>query len=232
MIAARVVAGGAPWFVVVVLGSMLVGCGGGGPVDGDGSLGGGAEAAAGRSEAEPGQGEDVLEVAGQSPPVRPVVEIPEAWDSEIEEVYGRYWLYWEAFAAAHGLPNADPSYEPLRALSTDDNWASLTEQLRGFADDGVVLVLPENSMTEHLIRIPNAAVLSKNEGAEVVLQDCWIDDFVQQTVDGQIVAEAREAKLMNVVMKVVDGEWRVDGVTRATADSDGFEQCATLVTPS
>ena len=161
--------------------------------------------------------------------VRPVVDIPSEWDSAIEAVYGRYWLYWEAFAAAHGPPHADPDYGPLRELSTDKNWSSLQRQLQDFADDGLLLALPEPSATEHMIRIPNTSVLTEEEGAEVILQDCWIDDFVQQTVDGVVVAEGKEAKLMNVVMTVVDGEWRVDGVSLATTESDGYEQCETLV---
>lgn len=175
------------------------------------------------------EAEGVLEVEGEATPVRPVVEIPDRWDSAVEELYGRYWLYWEAFAAAHGPPNADPAYEPLRELSTPENWDSLQAQLRSFADDGLILQLPERSITEHMIRVPNAAVISRDEGAEVIMQDCWIDDFVQRTVDGSVLLETREAKLMNVVMTVVDGQWRVDGVTRATTESDGFEACQELV---
>ncbi|MEM7275530.1 MAG: hypothetical protein AAF547_20810 [Actinomycetota bacterium] len=174
-----------------------------------------------------------VSVVGQTltPPARQTVVIPEAWPSEIEALYGRYWLYWDAFAAAFGPPHADPEHGPLRTLSTDRNWASLSQQLEGFRSDGLVLVLPDRSITEHLIRLPNAAVVDGTEGAEVVLQDCWIDDFVQQTEDGAVVAEAREAKLMNVTMKVENGTWRVDGVTRAATDSDGHDQCEALLTP-
>ncbi len=171
-----------------------------------------------------------LEVEAAKEPVRPVVEIPAEWPSEIEAVYGRYWLYWDAFAAAHAPPGADPDFAPLRELSTEANWASLQEQLGAFAADGLVLELPEPSITEHLLRLPDAALLEGTEGEEIILQDCWVDDFVQRTVDGTVVSEAREAKLMNVVMKVVGGEWRVDGVTRASPDSDGVEQCAELIT--
>lgn len=171
-----------------------------------------------------------LEVEEAGEPVRPVVEIPTDWPSEIEAVYGRYWLYWDAFAAAHAPPGADPTFAPLRELSTEANWLSLQDQLHAFAGDGLVLELPQPSITEHLLRLPDAALLEGAEGEEIVLQDCWVDDFVQRTVDGTVVSEAREAKLMNVVMKVVGGEWRVDGVTRASPDSDGVEQCAELIT--
>lgn len=165
---------------------------------------------------------------GGTVPVRPTIEIPATWDSEIEALFGRYWLYWDAFAAAYGLPSADPSFAPLQELSTPKNWASLQTSLRDFAEEGVVLVLPERSATEHLIRIPNATVLDSQEGAEAVIQDCWIDDFVQQTVSGDVIAETKEAKLMNVTMKVLDGSWRVDGVTRAAPDADGYDQCLEL----
>lgn len=205
----------------------------------DGSDGGDQPTGAGRGpqsdevtgdgRATAGGAAEVLDVAAETVPVRPEVVIPSSWDSPIEEVYGRYWLYWEAFAAAHAPPNADPTFQPLRELSTEENWESVQAQLSAFAQDGLVLVLPENSKSEHLIRLPNATVLTREEGAEVVLQDCWIDDFVQQTVDRQVLLETEEAKLMNVTMRVVDGQWRVDGVARATAESDGFEQCVTLV---
>lgn len=162
-------------------------------------------------------------------PVRPVVSIPDTWPSDVDELFGRYWLYWEAFAAAHAPPYADPSFDQLRQLSTEENWRSLESQLNGFADDGLVLVLPPDSITEHLIRVPNAELLEKVEGAEVLIQDCWLDDFVQQTLEGEVVETTKEAKLMNVSLKVVDGQWRVDGVARATADSDGYEQCEALL---
>jgi hypothetical protein len=171
-------------------------------------------------------GRTVMVVDGQT---RPDVVIPATWPSAVDELYGRYWLYWEAFAAAHGPPWADPAYEPLRSLSTDTNWASLTEQLGEFSDDGLVLVLPPDSITQHMIRLPGTEVLTKEEGHELILQDCWIDDFIQRTVDGDVVSEAREAKLMNVVMRVVDGEWRVDGIQRADQESDGYEQCIELL---
>jgi hypothetical protein len=211
---------------VVALGSACRGDDGTAVVGGDTDLGRpSGDAAASRplvDGADPG--------SGRAPePIRPVVEIPAEWPSEIEAVYGRYWLYWEAFAAAHGPPTADPTYRPLRELSTPANWSSLEVQLRSFADDGLVLELPDGSISEHLIRLPGAAVLTGAEGEEVVLQDCWIDDFVQRTVDGAVVDQAREARLMNVVMRVVEGEWRVDGVTRATEESDGIEQCAQLI---
>lgn len=172
-----------------------------------------------------GRATDEPNDAGSAAETRPVVEIPTEWDSEADEVFGRYWLYWEAFAAAYGPPQVDPNYEPLRVLSTDENWASLQDQMQRFVDDEVVLVLPEVSITDHMIRIPNPSVMADEEGSEVVLQDCWIDDFVQQTLDGEVVEQTREAKLMNVTMQVVGGEWRVAGVTEATPESDGYELC-------
>lgn len=214
----------------VVLLVMAAGCSAGDGLDSDDVTAANAVDAAERSATEQDDGA-VLNVEGDEPLERPVVEIPDSYPSAIEAVYGRYWLYWEAYAAAHGPPNADPTYEPLRRLATPRNWASLQEELREFSEDGIVLSLPRKSVTEHLIRLPNASVLTGEEGEEVVLQDCWIDDFAQRTLDGRVLVATKEAKLMNVTMKVVDGEWRVDGVTRATAESDGFTECLEL-TPS
>ncbi len=158
--------------------------------------------------------------------VRPDVEIPTTWPSDIEELYGRYWLYWEAFAAAFGPPAVDPEFGPLEELSSPANWESLREQLAGFESDQVVLVLPEPSASEHLLHLAGAAVLDKAEGDEVVIQDCWIDDFVQVTTDGEVIGEADTATLMNVSMKVVDGEWRVNGISQSSAETEGYDQCA------
>lgn len=219
--------------VALAVSATIAACAG---ADGSDDLGGLAPAGAlaevdgsGSASGTDGSDDDAVEVEPAPEPVRPTVEIPTEWPSEIEALYGRYWLYWEAFAAAHALPGADPTFDPLRQLSTEANWASLQEQLQSFASDGLVLELPEPSVTEHLLRLPDAALIEGVEGEEIVLQDCWIDDFVQRTLDGTVVAEAREATLMNVVMKVVGGEWRVDGVTRASPDSDGVEQCAELI---
>lgn len=218
--------------MVAALGAAAVACG-----NSDGSLelagaSNGSDAARNGSDRSAVGRDGATDDAGdqsEAGTVRPVVEIPDEWPSEIEALYGRYWLYWEAFAAAHGPPEADPTYAPLEALSTPTNWTSLEGQLASFADDGLVLELPPGSISEHLLRLPDAAILTGAEGEEVVLQDCWIDDFIQRTVDGDVVSEASEAKLMNVVMRVVDGEWRVDGVTRASDASDGIEQCAGLI---
>ncbi len=223
--------------LVAAVAAVGAACAGGGEIRSD-DLGAAATADVGPGQdrssdpdSGPGRGDDgPLPVEAAAEPVRPIVEIPDDWPSEIEAVFGRYWLYWDAFAAAFGPPAADPTFAALEELSTPTNWASLQEQLRAFAADGLVLELPEPSITEHLLRLPDATVLEGTEGEEVVLQDCWIDDFVQRTVDGTAVAEARQATLMNVVMRVVGGEWRVDGVTRASPESDGVEQCAELIT--
>lgn len=185
--------------------------------------------AEGRAQAAETADDQAAAPAEPAEPQRPIVEIPASWPSEIEAVYGRYWLYWDAFAAAHGPPSADPTYEPLRTLSTSGNWASLQEQLTGFADDGLVLDRPPGSRANHLLRMPDTAVLTGDEGEEIVFQDCWIDDFVQRTVDGTEVSRADEARLMNVVMRVIDGAWRVDGVSQASPGSEGVEQCAELI---
>lgn len=218
-----------PVLVLMVAVTAVVGLSGCSPVSGDD----GSPVAAIPPPVETGGGDGGTAVVGDlapttTVPVRPEVVIPSSWDSEIEAVFGRYWLYWEAFAAAHALPGADPSFGPLQELSTEENWDSLQEQLRGFAADGLVLTLPDRTVTEHLIRLPNTAVVAGEEGEEVVIQDCWINDFVQQTLTGDVVEAASEAKLMNVTMIKSDGQWRVAGVTRAAPDTDGYDQCLAL----
>jgi len=58
---------------------------------------------------------------------RPELEIPTEWDSDLDEIYGRYLLYWEALYGAIGPPFAEPEYPPLLDLID----AGITSQIRG-----------------------------------------------------------------------------------------------------
>lgn len=155
---------------------------------------------------------------------KPILEIPTEWDSELDEIFGRYLLYWDALAIAFGPPEADFDYPPLEELAEPEALDDLEQQLRESRDSGQVLVETDTA-TDHIPRLPNPSVLSKTEGNEVVIQDCFIDGRVLKTVGGEVIDDQVVAKLMNVKMEVLGGEWRVGAVREASPESDGYEEC-------
>jgi hypothetical protein len=153
------------------------------------------------------------------------LEIPTECDSDLDEIYGRYLLYWDAFLIAMGPPQADPNYPPLAELAGADLHSELILQIERRRDADEVLVDSENSATDHGLRLPNPAVLTKTEGNEVTIQDCFLDAIVGQTVDGQVLDDSVVSDLLNIKMKVIGGEWRVLGIREALPESSGYEEC-------
>jgi hypothetical protein len=84
-------------------------------------------------------------------------------------------------------------------------------------------------LDDHGLRLPNPAPLEKIEGQRVVIQDCWIQDEVAETLDGGRSEQRRGTKLLNVDMIVADGEWRVLAVVEADERSDGYQECQDLL---
>lgn len=160
---------------------------------------------------------------------KPVIEIPTEWDSELDEIFGRYQLYRTALDVALGPPEADPGYLPLKDLMEEVAWEELSGQIQDFRDRGLVLVFPEESLTDHVVRLPNPSVLTKTEGNEVVIQDCWVDDGIVETLEGEVQESYFESSLRNVTMKVIDGEWRTLSVVTASEESSGYQECRDLI---
>jgi hypothetical protein len=166
---------------------------------------------------------------------RAEVVIPDDWPSSLDALIGRYLLYWEAYGAAFAPPRVDPEHASLRSLSTEQNWADVEALLARFAADDLVLVRVRSDADHHRVRLPHDVALTGAEGDEVVLQDCWFDEFRPMsanrsaTESAPVAASAPAAPtLLNVVMKVEAGQWRVHGIRRATAASAGYGQCQEL----
>jgi hypothetical protein len=160
-----------------------------------------------------------------TPSGKPLLEIPTSWESDLDEIFGRYLLYWDAVLIASGPPEADPNYPPLVELADPALYEEVAAQIQASKEAGEIIYDPENSQTDHGLRLPNPAVLTKTEGNEVVLQDCFINGWVLQTTDGQVLDDSVVAKLKNVKMKVIDGDWRVFGVRDAAPGSSGYQEC-------
>lgn len=169
------------------------------------------------------------ETSTTTPDTKPELEIPTEWESDLDEIFGRYLLYWEAEAIAIGPPAADPSYPPLRELLTEGFLADIGQQMQEYQDANVVSVIPEGSINEHIVRLPSPSVLDKSEGREVVIQDCWVQDTEQQRLDGEITQTVLQSVLFNVTMRVVDDEWRVAASIRASEQSSGYQECTDYV---
>jgi hypothetical protein len=155
---------------------------------------------------------------------KPILEIPTEWDSDLDEIFGRYLLYWEALAIAAGPPEASPEYAALAELVDPADLAELKEQLEANLEAGHVYMEGDTG-TEHVPRLPNPSVLSKTEGNEITIQDCFVDARALVNVDGDVLDDEVVVSLLNVKMIVVDGEWRVSGIRDASPESDGYREC-------
>ena len=169
------------------------------------------------------------EAPAETPVTKPDLEIPTEWDSDLDEIFGRYLLYWDAEQIALGPPEADPDYPPLRHLLTENALVDVVARVQEYQDFGVISVVPGDSINEHIVRLPNPSVLTKDEGREVILQDCWVQDTEQRSLEGELTDAAFQSVLFNVTMRVVDGEWRVAASIRASEDSSGYRECTDYI---
>ena len=160
---------------------------------------------------------------------KPDLEIPTEWESDLDEIFGRYLLYWDVYKVAIGPPRADPQYPLLAEMLTEEAFVDIAATIQEYRDFDVVSVVPEGSINEHILRLPNPSLLAKAEGAEVVIQDCWVQDTEQRSIDGELVEAAFQSVLFNVTMRVVDGEWRVAASTRASEESSGYQECTDYI---
>ncbi|MGH1491521.1 MAG: hypothetical protein ACRBK7_19330 [Acidimicrobiales bacterium] len=159
---------------------------------------------------------------------RPELEVQTEWETDLDEIFGRYLMYWEALYNAGGPPEADPDYQPLLDLLDPGVVSSVLSQVQGLAEADSVIFRPEGSLDDHGLRLPNPSVLEKTEGNRVVIQDCWIRDDVIEHLDGSDRTEYFMTVLWNVDMIVVDGEWKYFAAVEADDRSDGYQECQDL----
>ncbi len=157
---------------------------------------------------------------------REQLEIPAEWDSELDEIYGRYLLYRQAFNIAAGPPVIDPDYGPLQELSAGEQAELDREFLEARAAEGVVYLQPENSIGRAEIRPPQGPqVFSKTEGNEFVFSICGVNDDIVQTIDGEVLNDQVQSFFQDIELTVVDGEWRVTGRATRGELREGEEAC-------
>lgn len=157
---------------------------------------------------------------------RPVVEIPSEWDSESDEIIGRFRLYREALAVAAGPPKADPDFPPLQELAAD--YPLIRSRIEQLQRDDLVIVIPEGSINEHMITLPEQSDLSRVEGNTVTLFDCWVQDVVLQTLDGDEIDAVFNSSLGVATMIVQDGEWKLFDIEPASPFEDAYWDCEAI----
>lgn len=181
-----------------------------------------SEAGSTSSTSEPEPAESTVSPV---PIEKPLLEIPDEWDDDWAEIEGRYLLYTQAFLVAASPPAADPDYPQLEELVTASAFDDVNASLQRMADEPVVLVAPDDRPTEHVVWLPNPSVLSKEEGNEVVLQDCYINGLLALDLDGEVIQDEPQVYLQNLTMKVEGGEWRLFSIRRADPGSGGQQEC-------
>lgn len=149
---------------------------------------------------------------------------PANWDSDLDEIFGRYLLYWQALDAAYA--EADPESSALADLIGSAALVDVQADIeQNYLSTGHVLVISDDSAEEHVLRLPRPMALDKTEGNEVIIQDCWVADRTKQTSDGGVVETWSFPTVFNATMKVIDGHWRVFASVTAADGSDGWDEC-------
>jgi hypothetical protein len=98
--------------------------------------------------------------------------------------------------------------------------------IQSYDDGGWIVVIPDESIEEHILRIPKAQPLSKEEGRKVLIQDCWIKDHeirIEET--NEVADESRGFRLFNATMEVVGGQWKVRSNIPQEPDDVGYDWC-------
>jgi hypothetical protein len=160
---------------------------------------------------------------------RPPIEVPTSWDNNRDEIFGRYLLYFEAFDVALGPPFADPDDPISRPVLEDvlipEMLADVVATIDSFQEDDVVVVRADDSIDEHILRLPKVQSLGKEEGHKVLIQDCWIQDYMTQTSEGSYLESIKNLRLFNATMEVVDGKWKVRSNIPQEPGDVGYDWC-------
>jgi hypothetical protein len=160
---------------------------------------------------------------------RPSIEVPTSWDNDRDEIFGRYLLFWDALYASLGPPYADPDDPHTRPILEDvltpEMLGETLEDLQRFQDESRVVVRADDSIEEHVLRVPKVQSLSKDEGHRVLIQDCWIVDFDWYGTDGTFIESDEGFQLFNATLKVVGGEWQLLVNLEQEPDDVGYDWC-------
>jgi hypothetical protein len=169
-------------------------------------------------------------VTTETPDVtRPSIEVPTSWGNDRDEIFGRYLLYFEAFDAALGPPSADPDDLVTRSVLEDvlkpDAFADAVATIESFQERDIVVVRDEESIDEHILRIPKVQPLGKQEGRKVLIQDCWIRDYDTYTPEGSFIESFGSFRLFNATMEVAGGKWQILANVEQGPDDVGYDWC-------
>ena len=156
---------------------------------------------------------------------RPTVVVPTEWEGDREEIFGRYLLFWEALDAAVAPPEADPDFALLGDLLIPEMEADTRDSIQRFKDGDRVIVFPEDSIEEHVLRLPNIDTLAKSEGHRILVQDCWVQDNELRRTDGTLDEVRQGFGVFNATMEVVDGEWLVHSNIEQSEGDIGWDTC-------
>jgi hypothetical protein len=160
---------------------------------------------------------------------RPSIEVPTSWGNDRDEIFGRYLLYWAALDAAVGAPFADPNDPTTRPILEDvlkpGMLEDILETVREYQDEDRIVVWPEDSIEEHILRIPKVQPLGKEEGRKVLIQDCWIVDYDYYLTDGTFDESDDGFQLFNATMEVVGGKWQILANVEQGPDDVGYDWC-------
>jgi hypothetical protein len=126
---------------------------------------------------------------------------------EHQVILDRYLAFWEARFAANEEP-VNPDSPAFAEYATGPQLANVRAETARNAAEGVAFRLPESTISRRTPRVVSVA------GDTAQLQDCVVDDgIVYRITTGEVVNDSVSTRNVSAVMRLVDGEWRLEAAT-------------------
>lgn len=135
------------------------------------------------------------------------------------EIIARYEAFWDARFAAN-QPPANPDHPGLREYAIGAQLEEVLAETKGNQEDGVAFRRPPNSVYARRVKLISI------DGDTARLYDCVTNDGIVYRVESDdIIDDAVATKSLEVVMRLVDGNWKLERTTLLQR-WDGVSGCA------
>ncbi len=135
------------------------------------------------------------------------------------EIVGRYEEFWTVRFRANEAP-VNPDAPTLAEYATGAQLDNVRGETQQRLDDGLALRAPDESVTDHRVRVVSVT------GDSAQLQDCFVNDgVVYRVATGEVVDDAIVTRNVTASMVLVDGVWKLESAT-VIQEWEGVAGCA------
>lgn len=136
-----------------------------------------------------------------------------------QEIVDRYEGFWTVRLRANQSP-VNPDAPTLAEYATGAQLDNVRGETQQRLDDGLALRAPDESVTDHRVRVVSVT------GESAQLQDCFVNDgVVYRVATGEVVDDAIVTRNVTASMVLVDGVWKLESAT-VIQEWEGVAGCA------